>query len=178
MILRGAVLGIDRVNIDTDQFISAKHLTGVSTRGLGAYLFENLRGGAELLAAHPDASILVAGDNVGCGSSREHAVWALKDRGFRAVIAPSFARIFLENCYANGIVPVHLEGEAHAACLRASELEIDVEREEVLAQGTLLARFALDPLRKQFLLRGGFMEYLAAKVPAVKAWVRERDLAG
>jgi 3-isopropylmalate dehydratase small subunit len=120
----------------------------------------------------------VAGENIGCGSSREHAVWALADWGFRAVIAPSFARIFHENCYANGVVPVAIEDpDAFAQCLDAQELEVDVDNQVVRKDGKEIARFDLDELRKQFILHGGFYDYLATKIDTVKAWASKRALS-
>ncbi|MBV8151073.1 MAG: hypothetical protein JOY59_05905, partial [Candidatus Eremiobacteraeota bacterium] len=153
-----------------------KYLTTISREGLGVRFLEGYAGGRELLAAHPGATIFVTLENAGCGSSREHAVWALKDAGFRAVIAPSLARIFHENCYANGVVPVILpDPAALEVCLGARELEIDVEAEVVRHEGREIARFELDPLRKEFLLRGGFMEYLAGKVEGVRGWLAKRE---
>ena len=175
MIVKGGVLAIPQANIDTDQMYPGKYLALITRQGLGKMLFEGLSGGREMLAAHPGAAILVTRDNVGCGSSREHAVWALADWGFRAVIAPSFARIFHENCYTNGVVPIVVEDPAaFEECLNAAELEIDVEEQVVRKNGRELARFALDPLRKEFLLRGGFLDYLATKVTRVQEWVERR----
>lgn len=173
MIITGNVLAIPEVNLDTDRMFPGKYLTLVSREGFGKYLFEGMKGGRELLAAHPGVSILVTRENLGCGSSREHAVWALKDYGFRAVIAPSLARIFHENCYNNGVVPAIVEDAAAIeACLAAATLEIDVVNETISANGREIARFALDPLRKEFILRGGFMDYLATKVDTVREWAR------
>ena len=171
MIVAGRVLAIPQANIDTDQMFPGKYLALITRQGLGAMLFEGLSGGRELLAKHPDATILVAGDNIGCGSSREHAVWALTDSGFKVVIAPSFARIFHENCYNNGVVPVVLpDPAAYEKCLNADQLEIDVDNQVVRKDGAEIARFELDPLRKEFILRGGFLEYLAGKIDTVRSW--------
>src|SRR5271165_5368190 len=98
MIITGTVLAIPEVNLDTDRLFPGKSLTLVSREGFGKYLFEGMKGGREMLASRPGASILVTRENLGCGSSREHAVWALKDYGFRVVVAPSLARIFHDNC--------------------------------------------------------------------------------
>jgi 3-isopropylmalate/(R)-2-methylmalate dehydratase small subunit len=171
MIVAGGVLAIPQANIDTDQMFPGKYLALITRRGLGKMLFEGLPGGRKLLEEHPGATILVAGENIGCGSSREHAVWALADWGFRAVVAPSFARIFHENCYANGVVPVVLEDRAaYEECLKAAQLEIDVDRQVVRKDGREIVRFGLDPLRKEFIVHGGFLEYLAAKTDKVRAW--------
>ncbi len=174
MIVEGAVLPIDRANVDTDQIIPAHYLTGIETTGLGKHLFTGMTGGAELLAAHPHASIVVSRENFGCGSSREHAAWSLADRGFRAVVAPSFARIFFENAYNNGIAPVIVAAEEIDALLRSATLRIDLEREELVRDDGASVAFALDPLRKQFLLSGGYMAFLASKIDAVRAWEAAR----
>jgi 3-isopropylmalate/(R)-2-methylmalate dehydratase small subunit len=178
MLITGTLLAIDRANIDTDQIIPARFLTGITKSGLGQHLFSGLPGGPELLAAHPGASILTTRENFGCGSSREHAAWALLDWGFRAVIAPSFARIFQENAYNNGLVPVLLAPEGVDAVFRSpTTLTIDVERERLtLGDGGTLD-FQLDPLRKEFILGGGFMRYIQGKIPQIRAWEAARDAA-
>ncbi|TAM59856.1 3-isopropylmalate dehydratase small subunit [bacterium] len=171
MNFEGEILLVDRANVDTDQIIPARYLTGITKSGYGQHLFTGMPGGTELLQSKPAATILVARENFGCGSSREHAAWAIADRGFRAVIAESFARIFLENAYTNGVVPIVLpkaEVEALAACGRA---RIDVAGQFVEALGRRIP-FDLDPLRKSFVLEGGFMEFLAKKVELVRAWER------
>ncbi|HZX67607.1 MAG TPA: 3-isopropylmalate dehydratase small subunit, partial [Candidatus Elarobacter sp.] len=127
MTVEGAVLPIPRANIDTDQIIPAHYLTRIDADGMGEHLFEGMPDGAHLLALHQGASIVVAGENFGCGSSREHAAWALLGRGFHAVIAPSFARIFLENAYNNGVVPVILPQQAVDELMGARTIAIDVE---------------------------------------------------
>jgi 3-isopropylmalate/(R)-2-methylmalate dehydratase small subunit len=170
MIVEGDVLGIPRANIDTDQIIPAHYLTRIDEAGMGEHLFEGMPDGAQFLASKPDATIIVARENFGCGSSREHAAWALKDRGFRAVIAPSFARIFHENAYNNGVVPVIVPAETVETLLGAEQIAIDVANETLRADGGEPIAFSLDPLRKQFVLGGGFLNYLATKIPSVRAW--------
>jgi len=174
MIVEGRVLPLDRANVDTDQIIPAHYLTGIETTGLGKHLFTGMTGGVELLAAHPDASIVVARENFGCGSSREHAAWSLADRGFRAVVAPSFARIFFENAYNNGIAPVVVPAAEIDALLTSTALRIDLEAERLTGDDGVAIAFTLDPLRKQFLLSGGYMAFMASKVSAVKAWEAAR----
>jgi 3-isopropylmalate/(R)-2-methylmalate dehydratase small subunit len=174
MIVEGSVLPLDRANVDTDQIIPAHYLTGIETTGLGKHLFTGMTGGVELLAAHPAASIVVARENFGCGSSREHAAWSLADRGFRAVVAPSFARIFFENAYNNGIAPVIVPADEIDALLTSKTLRIDLEAELLHRDGGAAIAFTLDPLRKQFLLSGGYMAFMASKVGAVKAWEAAR----
>ncbi|GAC1520887.1 MAG: 3-isopropylmalate dehydratase small subunit [Vulcanimicrobiaceae bacterium] len=170
MIVAGTILPLDRANVDTDQIIPAHNLTGIEKTGLGKYLFTGMTGGAELLARHSEASILVARENFGCGSSREHAAWSLADRGFRAVVAPSFARIFHENAYNNGIAPIVVGSSEIDALLESNFASIDLEAEVLTRDDGGTVRFALDPLRKQFLLQGGYMAFLASKIGAVRAW--------
>ena len=174
MIVEGTVLPIPRANIDTDQIIPAHYLTRIDADGMGEHLFEGMPDGADLLARHPGAAIIVTGENFGCGSSREHAAWGLLGRGFRAVIAPSFARIFHENAYNNGVVPVILPQETVDALMSAGTIAIDVAGETLRADGGEPIPFALDPLRKQFVLGGGFLKYLDAKIPTVRAWEAAR----
>ena len=118
--LTGIVTPLDRANVDTDQVIPAVYLKRIERTGFGQFLFATWRFNedgtpkTDFVLNHPvykDGSILVAGRNFGCGSSREHAPWALLDYGFRVVIAPSFADIFQKNCFDNGIVPAHLPEE-------------------------------------------------------------------
>jgi len=174
MIVSGSVLPIDRANIDTDQIIPARFLTGITKSGLGQYLFSGLPGGAEMLAAHAGASILVTRENFGCGSSREHAAWALVDHGIKAVIAPSFARIFHENAYNNAVVPVVLSPEEVEKAMHASSITIDVAAETLTLDDGTVMKFQLDPLRKQFIIGGGFMRYLESKIPQIRAWEAAR----
>jgi 3-isopropylmalate/(R)-2-methylmalate dehydratase small subunit len=174
--IEGAVLAVDRANVDTDQIIPAHRLTGIDTKGLGQYLFASMPGGAALLASHPGASILVARENFGCGSSREHAVWALEDRGFRAVIAPSFARIFEENAYNRGVAPIAVPAGAIEGLLGAKRIVVDLEQQTLSADGSEAIPFDLDPLRKTFLLEGGYMEFLNSRVEAVHEWVAKREV--
>jgi 3-isopropylmalate/(R)-2-methylmalate dehydratase small subunit len=174
MIVEGAVLAIPRANIDTDQIIPARYLTRIDAGGMGEHCFDGLPDGAALLASRPGAPVLVTGENFGCGSSREHAAWALKGRGFRAVIAPSFARIFLENAYTNALVPIALPQPVVDELARADRIAIDAAAQTLRADGGEPIGFELDPLRKQFVLGGGFLPYLAAKIPSVRAWEAAR----
>ncbi|MGH7727858.1 MAG: 3-isopropylmalate dehydratase small subunit [Vulcanimicrobiaceae bacterium] len=174
MIVAGSVLPLDRANVDTDQIIPAHYLTGIDTTGLGVHLFSGMSGGAELLARHDGATILVTRENFGCGSSREHAAWALADRGIRAVVAPSFARIFEENAYNNGIAPVVVEAGAIDALLRATRIEIDLEAEHLRIDDGSEYPFTLDPLRKRFLLSGGYLAFMASKIADVRTWESAR----
>ncbi len=167
----GRVLPLDRAHVDTDQIIPAHYLTGIEKTGLGKHLFTGMTGGAELLAAYPDATVVVARENFGCGSSREHAVWSLVDRGFRAIVAPSFARIFHENAYNNGVAPIEVEAHEIDALLLSKRLQIDLVAGTLTRDDGGSVTFALDPLRKEFLLSGGYMAFLESKVESVRAWL-------
>ncbi len=170
MIVAGRILAIARPNIDTDQIIPARYLTSIDEAGMGQHCMSGMPDGAEQLARVPDAAILVVGENFGCGSSREHAAWALRDRGFRAVIAPSFARIFLENAYNNAIVPIVIAPEKLATFAAAQYGRIDVDAQTVALDGGEPLAFELDELRKAFIVGGGFLPYLASKIDTVRAW--------
>lgn len=175
MKIKGKILPINRSNIDTDQIIPARHLTGISKTGYGAYLLEDVPNSPINDEKYKGATVLLTRENFGCGSSREHAVWAIMDKGFKAVIAISFARIFEENCYNNGIVPVKLTENEIEKLLKETECEIDVINQNVKISSGEEFKFDLDPLKKEFILKGGFLKYLASKVDIVKKW--EKSLA-
>ncbi len=156
-------------NVDTDKIIPARFLKTIERTGLGRHLFDGLRydpAGNErpdfVLNREPyrRAEILIAHDNFGCGSSREHAPWALLDFGIRCVIAPSFADIFHNNCFKNGILPVRLAREVcdalmdDAALGGNSRLTVDLERSVVVRPSGEEVGFAVDPLRRHLLLEG------------------------
>jgi 3-isopropylmalate/(R)-2-methylmalate dehydratase small subunit len=174
VIVEGSVLPVRNANVDTDQIIPARYLTRIDADGMGEHLFEGMPDGARLLAEHPGASIVVAAENFGCGSSREHAAWALLGRGFKAVIAPSFARIFEENAYTNALVPVVVAPAVVEQLFGARHIVIDVAAETLRADGGDPVSFSLDPLRKQFVLGGGFLQYLNARIPSIRAWEAAR----
>ncbi len=166
----GKCAALPRANVDTDQIIPKQFLKRVERTGFGPALFHDWRflpdGSAnpEFELNQPeaaDATILIAGANFGCGSSREHAVWALAEYGFRAVVAPSFADIFTANCFQNGIAPVRLSGDGIDEVLRRCRagrgvyrLTIDVEAQQVTDDAGLRAPFPLEPYRREMLLRG------------------------
>lgn len=165
----GLVAPLDRANVDTDQIIPKQFLKRIERTGFGQFLFNDWRhqGSGEqdptFMLNQPrygGASILVAGRNFGCGSSREHAVWALADFGFRAVIAPSFADIFANNSAKNGLLTVVLrEEEAVDLLARATDMEnyqltIDLERQKVTDQQTFSANFHIDDFIRHCLLEG------------------------
>jgi 3-isopropylmalate/(R)-2-methylmalate dehydratase small subunit len=174
MIISGPVLPIPHDNVDTDQIIPARHLTTIDDSGMGEFCFTGMTDGRKMLDAHPGAVVWVAGENVGCGSSREHAAWALLGAGIKAVISPSFARIFSENCYTTGLVPVIVDAALIPRFAAARTITIDVTNETVQADGDEPIAFALDPARKPFLLGGGFLKYLNGKIPAIRAWEAQR----
>ncbi len=154
------------VNVDTDMIIPKQFLKTIKRTGLGKHLFDEMRftpEGEEIESfvlnqpAWRQAEILVAGENFGCGSSREHAPWALLDFGIRSVIAPSFADIFYNNCFKNGILPVVLPQAQidilMAQAEQAGTLSIDLSSQEVRA-GNHVFSFEVDPFRKHCLLEG------------------------
>lgn len=159
----GTVCPLPRADVDTDQIIPKQFLTRIERTGFAAGLFHGWRGtpGFPLdRPEHRDATILVTGPNFGCGSSREHAVWALAEHGFRAVVAPSLADIFQSNCFQVGVVPVVLEPAVvdqileRVAADPGWELTVDVERGEVRGSDGLRAPFPLAPFRRRCLLEG------------------------
>jgi len=158
----GRALPIDRANVDTDQIIPAHWLKRVERTGYGGGLFEAWRRDPAFAMNDPryaGASILIAGANFGSGSSREHAVWALDEAGFRAVIAPRLADIFRANCLKSGVVPVEIDADAVAKLMRLVEgdprveITVDVERRTVEGPG-VLAAFTLDEHARERLLEG------------------------
>ena len=147
-------------NIDTDVIIPAHWLKTTSREGLGKGAFESVRADPDNLFDDPrsaGAPVLIAGENFGCGSSREHAAWALADMGVRAVIAPSFSDIFSGNAFKNGIVPVVLPQEAVDRLVevaRAHEVTVDLETMTVTTPFQDRFPFELDPFRRQCLMEG------------------------
>ena len=165
---KGKVACLNRVNVDTDQVIPKQFLKRIERSGYGPFLFydwrylENGEVNSEFELNQPEvqgASILLAGDNFGCGSSREHAVWALRDYGFRVIIAPSFADIFYNNCFKNGVLPVTLKGDSWSRLepyCKGNErwMTVDLERQEVEICDGMVLSFEIDPHRKQMLIEG------------------------
>ncbi len=156
-------------NVDTDMIIPKQFLKTITRDGLGGALFDELRRSADgkeisgFVLNQPkykNAKILIAGDNFGCGSSREHAVWALKDFGIACVIAPSFADIFHSNCFKNGLLPVTLPEEEIAKLLDDARrganapITIDLEKQEIRGPDGGCLRFEIDPFHKRCLLEG------------------------
>jgi 3-isopropylmalate/(R)-2-methylmalate dehydratase small subunit len=181
----GRMAPLDRADVDTDQIIPKQFLKRIERTGYGPFLFFDWRREAEgdFVLDRPEragASVLVAGANFGCGSSREHAPWALRDFGIRAIIAPSFADIFLGNCYKTGLLAVSLpESQVrHLMDLAledpAAELTVDLERQEVRGEG-FAYRFEIDPFARECLL-GGLDEIglVERHVPEIAAFESHR----
>jgi len=165
----GLVAPIDRVNVDTDQIVPKQFLKALTREGFGRTLFYDWRylpgekPNPDFVLNEPryqGASILIARANFGCGSSREHAPWALGDYGFRALLAPSYADIFYNNCFKNGILPVALcDAEIDEIFRRTEsevgyELTVDLENQTVTDESGLKLKFTVDPFRRECLLNG------------------------
>jgi 3-isopropylmalate/(R)-2-methylmalate dehydratase small subunit len=157
------VTPLDKVNVDTDQIVPKQFLKLVQKSGFGKYLFFNWRYDENenkkpdfVLndSRYEDSKILVAGDNFGCGSSREHAVWALLDYGFSVIIAPSFADIFLSNCFKNGILPIILdEKTVEQLQQETSVIEVDLKNQLIKTPSEKIS-FEIDSYKKKVLLEG------------------------
>jgi 3-isopropylmalate/(R)-2-methylmalate dehydratase small subunit len=147
----GRVQALDRADVDTDQIVPKQFLKRIERSGFGEFLFYDWR--REGLELEPGCPILVTGRNFGCGSSREHAVWALEDFGFRAVVAPSFADIFYANCTKIGLLPVTLPEAEAQALMKAPEATVDLERQVVAFDGKEVS-FEINPEVRARLLEG------------------------
>lgn len=199
----GLVAPLDRANVDTDAIIPKQYLKSIKRSGFGPNLFDDWRyldpgePGADSSKRRPNpdfvlnqpryrgATVLLARENFGCGSSREHAPWALLDYGFQAVIAPSFADIFFNNCYKNGLLPIVLEPRVVDQLFReVSETEgyrlaIDLENQTVTTPSREEFRFEIDPFRKHCLVNGldeiGLTLQHADKIRAYEARRRQAE---
>jgi len=195
--LTGVAAPMPLVNIDTDMIIPKQFLKTIKRTGLGVNLFDEMRyreDGSEdpdfvlNRPAYRGAEILIAGDNFGCGSSREHAPWALLDFGFRCIIAPSFADIFYNNCFKNGILPIVLPQEEIEKLIDDAErgdnarLTIDLEAQEISGPDGGKIHFDIDPHRKRCLIEGlddigltlekaGHIDAYEQKIAAGRPWV-------
>ena len=158
----GTALPLDRADVDTDQIIPAKYLKRIERTGFGPFLFDSWCADPEFVLNRPEhagATILLAGPNFGCGSSREHAVWALEDHGFRAVIAPSFADIFRNNCTKVGLLPVELPPQTVRSIMEtvlrdpATQMTVDLRTKIVTGPG-IEAAFQIDDFTRRCLLEG------------------------
>ncbi len=166
---RGIAALMPRINVDTDQIIPKQFMKRTEKCGYGKYLFSNWKyredGTLNLdfelnREEFKGASILVAGDNFGCGSSREHAPWAISDYGFRVIVSTSFADIFFSNCFKNGILPVTVTAEALKSLSDEIEatpgvsFDVDVEKQELVTPGGTVIPYELDGFRKESLMKG------------------------
>ena len=173
---RGKTVPLDRDNIDTDQIIPKQFLKSIKKSGFGPNLFDAWRyedegfPGQDISQRKPNkefvlnqerfngADILISKKNFGCGSSREHAVWSLMDFGFKVVIAESFADIFYNNCFNNGLLPITLSSEEISMMLNIAEegkeIEIDLENQVIFFEDNEIATFEIDPFRKKCILEG------------------------
>lgn len=161
--IKTIITPLDKVNIDTDQIVPKQFLKLVQKSGFGKFLFYNWRyNDQEQLKSdfvlnepkYKNSKILVAGDNFGCGSSREHAVWALLDYGFSVVIAPSFADIFYSNCFKNGLLPIVLDEKTiEKLQLETGDVEVDLEN-QIIKTNSKTIPFDIDSHKKKILLEG------------------------
>ena len=167
--LTGLAAPLDRVNADTDQIIPKQFLKRIERTGFGQFLFFDWRYEADGTTPNPEfelnqsqysgAVVLITGKNFGCGSSREHAPWALADYGFKAILAPSYADIFYNNCFKNGILPVVLSEETIAMILERGKtagytMTVDLENQTVSDNQGFSQPFEVDPFRRHCLLNG------------------------
>lgn len=182
--VEGRAIPFGQKNVDTDVIISAKWLKTISREGLGAGAFESIRAKEGNIFDDPeyaDASILIAGDNFGCGSSREHAAWALDDMGIKAVIAPSFSDIFAGNAFKNGLLAIALPQEAINRLMEVAKTDpvtIDMESKSVTTPFQDRFPFEMDPFRHQCLIEGlDEIDLTMAKSDAIKRHEIESDSA-
>jgi 3-isopropylmalate/(R)-2-methylmalate dehydratase small subunit len=175
-LIKGPVSVLDRADVDTDQIIPARYLKRVERTGFGQFLFDEWRKDPSFdLPSNP---ILAAGPNFGCGSSREHAPWALQDYGFQAVVSASFADIFFSNCLKIGLLPVRLPEADVRALMQASAAEVDLEALEVRFDGRTVP-FEIEEDRRHRLLNG--LDDIALTLQqddAISAYERDRERRG
>lgn len=186
IVLKSKATPLDRVNVDTDQIVPKQFLKLVSRTGFGQYLFYDWRFDKDG-KPRPDfvlndpqykgRQILLARDNFGSGSSREHAAWAILDYGFRAVIAPSFADIFYNNCFKNGVLPVRLAAQQVDYLFQNGDVEIEIDlAKQVVKAGQKEMHFEIDEFRKKLLLEGLDSIGLTLKFgDEISAYERERQ---
>ena len=166
-VLKGIAAPLPMINVDTDMIIPKQFLKTIKRSGLGKNLFHELRFDMQgnikndfVLNWDPykQASILITGDNFGCGSSREHAPWSLLDFGFKCIIAPSFADIFYNNCFKNGILPIRLDQEKIDVLMSQAnnkmQLIINLDEQKIISEDESLIKFEIDLFRKKCLLEG------------------------
>ena len=165
--LKGIAAPLPMINVDTDMIIPKQFLKTIKRSGLGKNLFHELRFDMQgnikndfVLNWDPykKATILIAGDNFGCGSSREHAPWSLLDFGFKCIVAPSFADIFYNNCFKNGILPIRLDQEKVNILMteakNKNQLTINLDEQKIILADENVIEFDIDPFRKKCLIEG------------------------
>tara|TARA_Y100000766_G_C18730768_1_gene518683 strand:+ start:135 stop:740 length:606 start_codon:yes stop_codon:yes gene_type:complete len=165
--LKGKAAPLPMINVDTDMIIPKQFLKTIKRSGLGKNLFHELRydlnGNIKNDFVlnwdyYKDSTILIAGENFGCGSSREHAPWSLLDFGFRCIIAPSFADIFFNNCFKNGILPIKLNNHNTDYLLEEAKnkklISVDLEKQTITTENKTIINFEVDSFRKKCLLEG------------------------
>ena len=165
--IKGIAAPLPMINIDTDMIIPKQFLKTIKRSGLGKNLFHELRYDLEGNARnnfvlnwdyYKKSTILVTGENFGCGSSREHAPWSLLDFGFKCIIAPSYADIFFNNCFKNGILPIKLSDKETSYLSEQAEKKklftVDLQKQEILIENDKVIKFDIDPFRKKCLLEG------------------------
>jgi 3-isopropylmalate/(R)-2-methylmalate dehydratase small subunit len=180
----GRIAPLDRADVDTDQIIPKQFLKRLERTGYGPFLFYDWRAAGDFVLDRPEhagASVLVTGANFGCGSSREHAPWAILDAGFRAIVAPSFADIFNANCFKTGILAVRLPERQvrHLIDLASedptTEITVDLEAEEVRGEGFTYG-FHIDPFARECLLQGlDEITLVERHASAIGAYEAKRD---
>ena len=185
-LIRSRTVVLPEADIDTDQIFPARFLTTTEARGFADMLFADWRFDADgkprpsFALNRSEAAgcqVLVAGPNFGCGSSREHAAWAIRDFGIRAVVSTSIADIFSSNALKNGLLPVRIDAGPHAWLVAnpGAEVEVDVAVGELRLPGGLAAPFAIDPFARHCLLNGiDELGYLLSQLPAIEAWESEK----
>lgn len=165
--LKGKAAPLPMINVDTDMIIPKQFLKTIKRSGLGKNLFHELRYDLNGNLKndfilnwdyYKDSVILVTGENFGCGSSREHAPWSLLDFGFRCIIAPSFADIFFNNCFKNGILPIKSEKKSIDFLMKEAEnkklISVDLKKQQIISETNHIIKFDIDSFRKKCLLEG------------------------
>ncbi len=161
--IKSIVTPFDKVNVDTDQIVPKQFLKLVQKTGFGKFLFYNWRYDKNEQpisdfvlnnSKYQNSQILITGQNFGCGSSREHAVWALQDFGFGVIIAPSYADIFYSNCFKNGLLPIKLDSQFVDELMKStSEIEVDLENQTIKTESKTIP-FEIESFKKKILLEG------------------------
>ncbi|MCA0919047.1 3-isopropylmalate dehydratase small subunit [Pseudooceanicola nanhaiensis] len=184
--LSGIAAPMPLVNIDTDMIIPKQFLKTIKRTGLGVHAFDEMRyldDGSENpdfvlnKPAYREAQVIVAGDNFGCGSSREHAPWALADFGVKVIVSTSFADIFFNNCFKNGMLPIVLPQEQVDLLMKDAEkgsnarMDVDLEKQEITTSDGEVIKFDIDPFRKRCLLEGlDDIGLTLEKAPAIESF--------